>query len=76
MTAIHVQFADLTEQTIISYFAGPQDPDVWPNQGEIEDSDPRYLALLSPPAVEAVVDPVEKIKMFLLTNPDVAAVLK
>lgn len=44
MTTINVQFADSTQAVIISYFAGPQDPDVWPNQGVIDASDARWAA--------------------------------
>lgn len=39
-----VQFSDSAETTITSYFAGPQDPAVWINQGAIDVSDPRWKA--------------------------------
>lgn len=49
---MHVQFsADGKE--IISVFAGlhpgvpPQDPDVYPNQGEVEEDDPRYVKFMA-----------------------------
>lgn len=41
---IHVQFSDGSEATIMSVFASPQDPSVWPNQGEVHADDLRYLA--------------------------------
>lgn len=46
---INIQFADSTEQTIVAYFSCPQDPDAWPNQGTVEDNDPRYIAFINPP---------------------------
>lgn len=42
MTTIYVQFSDDTETLIVSIFGGPQDPEYWPNQGQVEASDPRY----------------------------------
>ena len=45
----YVQFASPAEETVVAVFAGPQDPDVYPNQGEVEDDDPRYLAFIDPP---------------------------
>ena len=42
MTLLYVQFADDTEEVIISYFGSPNDPEVWPNQGTVEQSDPRW----------------------------------
>ncbi|MCT9017166.1 hypothetical protein N6G05_26805 [Cupriavidus gilardii] len=44
MTTIYVQFADETEEVIVSYFGIPQDPDYWKNQGTVESSDPRWKA--------------------------------
>jgi hypothetical protein len=43
MSTIYVQFSDELETTIISVFAGPQNPDDWPRQGEVASTDPRYL---------------------------------
>lgn len=57
---INVQFSDTTETTIVAVFANAQNPDVWPNQGEVADTDPRYLQFISPTptlalkAVEAI----------------------
>lgn len=45
---MHVQFTDETQVRIDTVFAGPQDPAYYPNQGEIEDVDPRYLAFMHP----------------------------
>ena len=42
---MYVQFSD-DKKEIISVFAGPQDPEVWSNQGEVEEDDPRYICLL------------------------------
>lgn len=44
MTMLYVQFEDTTEQKIISFFGAPQDPEVWPNQGTVDTSDPRWHA--------------------------------
>ncbi|WP_144142654.1 hypothetical protein [Paraburkholderia sp. BCC1884] len=42
MTTVNVQFSDNTETTVISFFGGPQDADVFPNQGALDTSDPRW----------------------------------
>jgi hypothetical protein len=74
--AQYVQFSDTSQKLVISVFGNPQpDTDAYPNQGSVEDVDPRYLAFITPPA-EPVVDPVDKLKEFLAANPDVAAILK
>lgn len=73
---VFVQFSDESQTNIISAFGCTQDPDIFPNQGEIEEDDARYLAFLSPSAPEIVIDPLEKLKAFLADNPDVAAILK
>lgn len=39
-----VQFKDSTEEEIIAYLAGPQDPKYFPHQGEIESNDPRWAS--------------------------------
>jgi len=41
MTLLYVQFADDSDEVIISYFGGPQ-PDNWTNQGTVDSSDPRW----------------------------------
>lgn len=43
----HIQFEDEKELTIVSEFCGPQDPAVHDHLGEVEDTDPRYLAFLA-----------------------------
>jgi hypothetical protein len=42
MELIYVQFADETEEVIISYFAAPQNPVMFPNQAAIYTNDPRW----------------------------------
>lgn len=42
MSTINVQFADDSEQLVIAYFSSPQDPEIWPNQGQIDTSDARW----------------------------------
>lgn len=44
MAIVHVQFADETETTIVSYFGSPQDPAIYPNYADIDTSDPRWHA--------------------------------
>lgn len=39
-----VQFSDSKETTIISVFGCPQDPETFPNQGEVTISDARYAS--------------------------------
>ncbi|MGS1033101.1 hypothetical protein [Burkholderia glumae] len=41
---MYVQFTDSSETAIIAIFGCAQDPKIYPNQGEIETSDPRYGA--------------------------------
>lgn len=48
-----VQFTDSTETKIRSVFSCPQDPDTYPNQGAVDDTDARYVAFKNPPAPEA-----------------------
>lgn len=45
---VYVQFEDATEARVIGVYGSPQ-PDTTPNQGEIEDSDQRYMDFMSPP---------------------------
>lgn len=73
---VHVQFSDDSRKTILAVFAGPQDPEVWPNMGQVDDEDPRYVAHLNPPLAEAITDPREKLIAFLLANPDVAEIVR
>ncbi|MEE3504822.1 tail fiber assembly protein [Pseudomonas sp. 10C3] len=49
MTIAYVQFSDETETKIVSVFGGPQDPNVYPNQGEVDDTDQRYIDYFHPP---------------------------
>ncbi|WP_236237714.1 hypothetical protein [Pseudomonas faucium] len=71
-----VQFSDSTQSEIVSVFAEPQDNEVFPFQGEVEDSDERYCVFLNPPAMSDERSPVDKLKDFLEANPDVANILK
>ncbi|KAB0509695.1 tail fiber assembly protein [Pseudomonas moorei] len=45
----YVQFSDSSEVSVVSVFGNPQDPGEYPNQGEVQDDDPRYLAFINPP---------------------------
>lgn len=44
MTTIYVQFSNAACDGIISYFAGPQDPEAIPNIGQVEPTDERWKA--------------------------------
>lgn len=70
-----VQFSDETHQIIISVFMNPQDEEVFPNQGEVDETDARYMKFMAPTVSQAPSDPVEKLKKFLEENPDVVAIL-
>lgn len=48
MSIVFVQFSDENESEIIMAFSEAQDPEKWPNIGEVEDDDPRYLAYINP----------------------------
>lgn len=39
---MYVQFSK-DKKKVVSVFGSPQDPDLYPNQGEVEESDPRYI---------------------------------
>ncbi|HIC7208534.1 hypothetical protein [Burkholderia stabilis] len=39
---VNIQFSDSTQTKIISYFAGPQDETVYPNQAVIDTDDVRW----------------------------------
>jgi hypothetical protein len=39
-----VQFSDSTQKTVIACFANAQDPEIFPNQGELAVSDQRYVS--------------------------------
>lgn len=45
----YVQFTDNTETAIVAIGGSPQDPELYPNQGELEDDDQRVLDYLFPP---------------------------
>lgn len=48
MTTKFVQFSDASKTIITSVFGCAQDSATYPNQAEIDDTDPRYLAFLNP----------------------------
>lgn len=69
MTTVYVQFSDPRQERIINAFSSPQDRAVWPNMGEVEDSDPRYVAFLNPGlSNEALAGSARKIRDDLLRN--------
>lgn len=70
----YIQYSDESKSKIVSEFAGPQDPDVYSNLGEVEDDDPLYLEFTKPFVAE-VTDPTEKLKQFLAANPDVVKLI-
>ncbi|VVO42189.1 hypothetical protein PS712_05983 [Pseudomonas fluorescens] len=70
----YVQFVDESRTQIQGEFGNSQDREVYPNQGEVEDDDPRYLEFINPPAPPSP-DPIDKLREFLAANPDVAAIL-
>jgi len=42
MLNVIAQFSDATKSTIITYFASPQDPELYPNIGVVDISDKRW----------------------------------
>lgn len=56
----HVQFNDGTKTVIVASFGCPQDPEVFPNQGEVDNDDPRYLAFTGRSAAPQVPFAVTK----------------
>ena len=55
MSIVFVQFESEKETVVISVFGCPQDPEVWPNQGEVEEDDPRYQAFIHPELQPAAI---------------------
>lgn len=49
---INVQFSDSSETEIVAYFAGPQDPEVYPNLGVLPSSDARWKEFFDSTAAE------------------------
>ena len=43
---INVQFAAKGSDTIVAVFSGPQDPDAYPNLGEVNEDDERYISFM------------------------------
>ncbi len=48
MTKVFVQFADSGATVVVGVFGCAQDPVAFPNQGNIDSSDPRYQAYVNP----------------------------
>jgi hypothetical protein len=46
--SIYVQFADATETDVVAVFACAQDTAIFPNQGQLDSTDERYLAFVDP----------------------------
>ena len=67
MTKVFVQFAEADEAKIIAAFGCMQNPDDYPYQGEVDDSDPRYTAFITPSGTEA--------EMWLAYQADAQAVM-
>lgn len=49
---VNVQFSDSTQTKVVAVFGCPQDPLQHPNQGVIQDTDPRYMAFANPPTLK------------------------
>jgi hypothetical protein len=47
MPTVNVQFSDASKTKIVSAFCGPQDPEFYPNQGEIDSDDARYVSFIA-----------------------------
>lgn len=52
---LNVQFSDATEETIVSYFGAPQDPEIWCDCGVLDASDARWAKFYNslPPMSQA-----------------------
>jgi hypothetical protein len=69
MATVYVQFSDSTETTVASVFGCPQDPDIYPNQAAIDDTDARYQAFINPSStaagknaeINAQIDAIERL---------------
>lgn len=59
---LNVQFSDSSEELIVAYFAGRQDPEHYPNTGVVTPDDPRWIAYL-----EALPEPIKA----MLPNPEI-----
>ncbi|MDY7559979.1 tail fiber assembly protein [Pseudomonas sp. CCC3.2] len=75
MTLMYVQFTDATETKLTSIFGGPQDPDAYPNQGVIEDTDQRYLDFFNPPIDVAAVNTVRQSELVAAASLVMAPIL-
>ncbi|MCK4121416.1 DUF4376 domain-containing protein [Ralstonia pseudosolanacearum] len=50
MATVNVQFADSSESVVVGVFACEQDANAYPNQAQIDSTDPRYVAFANPSA--------------------------
>jgi hypothetical protein len=75
MTIAYVQFSDETHTKIVSVFGGPQDPEVYPNQAEIEDTDQRYLDFFNPPIDVTAVNTVRQAELVAAASLVMAPIL-
>jgi hypothetical protein len=48
MTTVFVQFSDATETQVVAVFGSAQDAVAFPNQAEVDETDPRYQAFVNP----------------------------
>lgn len=71
-----IKFVQIVDDKVIAEFSCLQDPEHQPGVIEVNDDDLRYIAFITPVVVEPITNPVEKLKAFLIANPDVAELLK
>lgn len=70
---IFVQFKDDSEADVIAVLGGAQDPAVWPNQGQVEEDDPRVSEFYNPrPTLAEVIAAKTIMKDELLKDASVA----
>jgi hypothetical protein len=48
MASVYVDFSGPDQSAVVAVFSGPQDEADHPDQGEISDADPRYVAFAAP----------------------------
>lgn len=68
-----VQFSDASQTVVVSVFGCVQDETFFPNQGEVEDDDPRYLQFINPqPTPEQILAAKQAQKTDLLNSASIA----
>jgi hypothetical protein len=57
--SVYVQFSDENKTEVISYFGSPQDPDVWIDQGAVDENDELRLLFVAkaPPGTFDNINP-------------------